>query len=127
MMQPIVNGYTGVQSPLDGGHAGVLSPPPQLSPQPVSPNSSSSMVCGVTYNSERHPGSTHVTHMANGALMTRTMHMAPTSVHVRGHHSSHGRRHATLGPYPYSHLRGGAEHTNGTSLLHPHPLHQAVR
>lgn len=125
MMQPIVNGYTGVQSPLDGAHAGVLSPPPQLSPQPVSPSTSSSMACGVTYSNERHAGSTHVTHMANGALMTRTMHMAPTSVHVRGHNSSHGRRHATLGPYPYS-LRGGADHsTNGAALLHP--LHQAVR
>nr|XP_027225517.1 transcription factor 12-like isoform X10 [Penaeus vannamei] len=123
MMQPIVNGYTGVQSPLDGAHAGVLSPPPQLSPQPVSPSTSSSMACGVTYSNERHAGSTHVTHMANGALMTRTMHMAPTSVHVRGHNSSHGRRHATLGPYPYS-LRGGADHsTNGAALLHP--LHQA--
>ncbi|XP_047479948.1 transcription factor 12-like isoform X13 [Penaeus chinensis] len=123
MMQPIVNGYTGVQSPLDGAHAGVLSPPPQLSPQPVSPSTSSSMACGVTYSNERHAGSTHVTHMANGALMTRTMHMAPTSVHIRGHNSSHGRRHATLGPYPYS-LRGGADHcTNGAALLHP--LHQA--
>ncbi|XP_042873519.1 transcription factor 12-like isoform X11 [Penaeus japonicus] len=123
MMQPIVNGYTGVQSPLDGGHAGVLSPPPQLSPQSVSPNTSSSMACGVTYNNERHSGSTHVTHMANGALMTRTMHMAPASVHVRGHNSSHGRRHATLGPYPYS-LRGGVDHSsNGAALLHP--LHQA--
>ncbi|XP_069162871.1 transcription factor 12 isoform X13 [Procambarus clarkii] len=110
MMQPIVNGYSSVQSPLDGGHAGVLSPPGQLSPQPVSPHPGGSSVtsvsCGASYNSDRHAGSTRVTHMANGALMTRTMHMAPTSTHVRGHHSSHGRRHLAVGPYPYSHLRG---------------------
>ncbi|KAK8738404.1 hypothetical protein OTU49_003852 [Cherax quadricarinatus] len=109
MMQPIVNGYTSIQSPVDGGHAGVVSPPTQLSPQPLSPHTGVSTVtavsCSGSYSSDRHTGSTRVTHMANGALMTRTMHMAPTSVHVRGH-SNHGRRHATVGPYPYSHLRG---------------------
>ncbi|XP_071528298.1 transcription factor 12-like isoform X3 [Panulirus ornatus] len=128
MMQPNVNGYPSVQSPVDGGHAG-LSPPTQLSPQPLSPlpggSSITSVACSGSHGSDRHPGSTRVTHMANGALMTRTMHMAPSAAHVRGHHSSHGRRHATMGPYPYSHLRGvvsvlGGE-TSGTtngSLLH---------
>lgn len=107
-MQPIVNGLTGVQSPADGGHgAAVLSSPPQLSPQPHSPlasvSSITSVSCDTTYANDHHLGSTRVTHMSNGAFMTRTLHMAPTSNHGR----SHGRRHATLGPYPHSHLRMG--------------------
>lgn len=107
-MQPIVSGFTGVQSPLDGGHD--INPPIQLSPQPVSPPSAgtptTSMACGGSYtsSSDRQLGSTRVTHMANGALMTRTLHMAPTSTHVRPHH---GRRHVSVTPYPYSHVRSG--------------------
>lgn len=105
-MQPIVSGYIGVQSPLDGGRAAVLSPPSQMSPQPVSSpsggSSASTMACGGAFSSDR---STRVTHMANGALMTRTLHMAPTSS-VRGLHAGHGRRHATMNPYPHAHLRG---------------------
>lgn len=117
MMQPIVSGYMGVQSPLDGGRAGVLSPPAQLSPQPVSSPSGgttpSPMACGGgTYSSDR---STRVTHMANGALMTRTLHMAPTNITVRGLHSGHNRRHTALNPYPHSHLRGVAVETSSSS------------
>lgn len=63
------------------------------------------MVCGGAYSSDR---STRVTHMANGALMTRTLHMAPTSTSVRGLHAGHGRRHAVMNPYPHAHLRGTA-------------------
>lgn len=118
-MQPIVSGYMGVQSPLDGGRAGVLSPPAQLSPQPVSSPSggatASPMACGGgggTYGSDR---STRVTHMANGALMTRTLHMAPTNISVRGLHSGHNRRHTTLNPYPHSHLRVAAVETSSSS------------
>ena len=107
MMQPIVSGYMGVQSPLDGGRAGVLSPPVQLSPQPVSSPSGGTTASpmargGGAFGSDR---STRVTHMANGSLMTRTLHMAPTNINVRGLHSGHGRRHPTMNPYPHSHLR----------------------
>lgn len=112
-MQPIVSGYIGVQSPLDGGRPGVLSPPIQLSPQPVSSpsggSSASPMACGGSYSSN---SSTRVTHMANGALMTRTLHMAPTTTSVRGLHSGHGRRHAAMNPYPHAHLRGVAMETS---------------
>lgn len=108
MMQPIVSGYMGVQSPVDGSRAGVLSPPAQLSPQPVSSSGSataSPMACvgSSTYGSDR---STRVTHMANGSLMTRTLHMASTNTTVRGLHSSHNRRLTAVNPYPHSHLRG---------------------
>ncbi|XP_050713261.1 transcription factor 12-like isoform X4 [Eriocheir sinensis] len=116
MMQPIVSGYMGVQSPLDGGRAGVLSPPTQMSPQPVSSpsggSSASPMACGGAYSSDR---STRVTHMANGALMTRTLHMAPTTTSVRGLHSGHGRRHPVMNPYPHAHLRGTPMETSSTS------------
>ncbi|KAK4298022.1 hypothetical protein Pmani_029600 [Petrolisthes manimaculis] len=109
-MQPIVSGFTGVQSPLDGGGGHAISPPGQLSPQPVSPPSAgtptTSMACGGSFNNnnDHQLGSTRVTHMANGALMTRTLHMAPTNTHVRPHH---GRRHVNITPYPYSHVRSG--------------------
>lgn len=108
MMQPIVSGYMGVQSPVDGSRAGVLSPPAQLSPQPVSSSggaTASPMACGggSTYGSDR---STRVTHMANGSLMTRTLHMASNNTTVRGLHSCHNRRLTAVNPYPHSHLRG---------------------
>ncbi|XP_045111493.1 transcription factor 12-like isoform X6 [Portunus trituberculatus] len=108
MMQPIVSGYMGVQSPVDGSRTGVLSPPAQLSPQPVSSSggtTASPMACGggSTYGSDR---STRVTHMANGSLMTRTLHMASTNTTVRGLHSCHNRRLTAVNPYPHSHLRG---------------------
>lgn len=115
MMQPIVSGYMGAQSPVDGGRAGVLSPPTQMSPQPVSSSggtSASPMACGGAYSTDR---STRVTHMANGALMTRTLHMAPTTTSVRGLHSGHGRRHAVMNPYPHAHLRGATLETSSSS------------
>ncbi|KAK3884038.1 hypothetical protein Pcinc_011706 [Petrolisthes cinctipes] len=64
------------------------------------------MACGGSFsnNNDHQLGSTRVTHMANGALMTRTLHMAPTNTHVRPHH---GRRHVNITPYPYSHVRSG--------------------
>lgn len=146
MMQPIVNGFTGVQSPADGGHHGgaILSSPAQLSPQPLSPlsttsssvsaSSITSVSCGTNYNTSdhhhHHLGSTRVTPMSNGAFMTRTLHMAPTSSlsssSSPSHHgrSHHGRRHATVGPYQHSHLRVGlpsglvgVETTSGGGVL----------
>lgn len=70
------------------------------------------MACGGAYSNDR---STRVTHMANGALMTRTLHMAPTTTSVRGLHSGHGRRHAVMNPYPHAQLRGTAMETSSTS------------
>ncbi|KAG0721487.1 hypothetical protein GWK47_046374 [Chionoecetes opilio] len=117
MMQPIVSGYMGVQSPLSSARAGVLSPPAQLSPQSVSSPSGSTtsvpMACsGGTYASDC---STRMTHMSNGALMTRTLHMAPTSTSGGGLHSGHSRRHTAINPYPHSHLRVVTAETSSNS------------
>ncbi|XP_066959633.1 transcription factor 12 isoform X12 [Macrobrachium rosenbergii] len=114
MMQPIASGYNGVQSPLDGGQAHVVSPPPQLSPQSVNLNHAlgsslqAAMACGGggggcnSYGSDRHISASAVAtttqvspHMTNGGrLFTRTMPMpaasASSSRHsARSHHHNH--------------------------------------
>ncbi|XP_064078050.1 transcription factor 12-like isoform X8 [Macrobrachium nipponense] len=130
MMQPIASGYNGVQSPLDGGQAHVVSPPPQLSPQSVNLNHAlgsslqAVMACGGagggggagagchSYGSDRHMSASAVAtttqvspHMTNGGtLFTRTMPM-PAATASSSRHSARSHHHNHQHHHHSSHNR----------------------